>query len=366
MRLFLTALSLLIFKIAFTQSSVVYKRNAFGELEVYQSQGGLPTGSALYKLKKNVWGYLEVENLKASTNPFTNRPDYSAYSTYNSYQLPTKEIFQTLDVLNKRTEYDKLIANPNTNNNSNTSELLKEAQTFMQNRSAIATSLLNFYNSNVEFPKNLKDGWYEVTKITKNTQNEASRELGFKDGYDYTLGVCRVANNRIAEYYENINLFEMKDGFVFQKINVDIMSLITNCKSSYRAKNENEYSTIYFLDNVVDIERQIPNPQFAYYSVFTAPNFNSNNLTLHIQVARNKNITRDEVVNLQGGPYILTVFKPNPVSSDCSSSGITLAFRKSTDKFSIGLLRFSDRAVWTLNDLNLTAGTCASTVLNER
>src|SRR5438067_278266 len=101
------------------QSSFVYKRNILtGELEVYQSQGGFPTGSPLYKIKKNVWGYLEVENLNASTNPFTNRPDYSAYSTYNGYQLPAKEIFQTLEVLNKRIEYDMLITNPNTTNNS--------------------------------------------------------------------------------------------------------------------------------------------------------------------------------------------------------------------------------------------------------
>jgi len=366
MKLLITFLLTLIINLSFSQSSVVYKRNPFGELEVYQSQGGLPTGSPIYKIKKNVYGYLEVENVDASTNPFTKKPDYANYNNFKPYQLPAKEIFTTLEVLNKRTEYDQLITNPNTSINSTASQLLKDAQTFMQNRSVIATNLLNFYNSNVEFPKKLKDGWYDVTKISKYTPNETEQRMGFKEGNEFTIGICKVVSNRISEYYENINLFDLKTGFVFQKINLDVASTVNNCKSTYRTKNENQYNTIYFLDNILDSAKQIESPDFGYYTINTANNFNSQNLTMSVQVARNKSVTRDEVLNLQAGPYQLTVFKPNPSTGDCSNSAITLAFRKSLDKFSIGIVRLTDKAVWTMNDLAFSPGTCSSTTLNER
>lgn len=102
MRLLFISLFLLSFNALFAQS-YVYKRNSItGELEVYKSQGGLPTGSPLYKIKKNVYGYLEVEDVEVSTNPFTKRPDYSNINSFKSYQLPAKEIFETLNQLNKK------------------------------------------------------------------------------------------------------------------------------------------------------------------------------------------------------------------------------------------------------------------------
>lgn len=366
MRLLITGLTLIIFQTCFSQSSYVYKRTPFGQLEVYQSQGGLPTGSPLYKIKKNVYGYLEVESLNASTNPFTNRPDYSAYSTYNNYKLPAKEIFQTLEVLNKKTEYDQLVANPNTSNNSGTSQILKDAQTFMQNRSAIATGLLNFYNSNIDFPKTISDGWYDVTKITKFVPNAVERNAGFSESNEFTLGICKVFNNRITEYYENINIYDLKNGFVFRKINIDVISPIANCKSTYREKNENEYSTVYFLDNILESTKQITNPEFALYTINTPSNFNSANLILNIQIARNYAMTSDDVRELKGGAYIYTIHKPNPVTSECSNSALTFAFKKTSDKFSIGIIRFGDKSIWVKNDLSFSPYTCSSTSLTER
>lgn len=365
MRLLIILLLVILGRTSFSQGSIVYKRNVFGELEVYESQGGMPIGSPLYKIKKNVWGYLEVENLSASTNPFTKRPDYSGNS-FNSYQLPAKEIFQTLEVLNKKTEYDQLVKTPASSNNPGTQKLLSDAQTFMQNRSAIATNLLNFYNGNIVFPKRLKDGWYDVTKIVKFDPGQGEEAMGFKPGNDFTIGVCKVDNNRIVEYYENVNIFDLKDGFVFRKIDIDIVSPVNNCKSTYKEKNGKEYLNVYFLDNILDSAKRIDDPQFALYTINTASNFNSKDLLLSVQVARNMDVTRDYLVNVKGYPYFFPVFKPNPPTGDCSNSNITLAFRRSTDKFSIGVVRFNDKSVWITNGLSFSPGTCASTILNER
>lgn len=349
------------------QKSYVYKRNlATGDLEVFESSGGLPTGSAVYKIKKNVYGYLEVESIDASTNPFTKRPDYSAYSNFNSYKLPAKEIFETLETLNKKNEYDYIASNPTVANNSNASKLIQDAQSFMQNRNKIASSYLSFYNSNVDFPKKLKDGWYDAITIKKVELNDVSKNAGFNDGYDFSLVICKVESNKVTEYYENINVADVKTGFVFQKLKLDVVSPINNCKSTFRAFNDNVYSSIYFLDNILDSAKQITNPEFSFYTVYTAANFKSGNLTLNFQIARNKNITRDEIVNFRGGPYILTVFKPNPYTGDCSNSVITFAFKKSPDKFSFGIVRIGDSAIWTINDLSFSPGTCNSTTLNEK
>lgn len=367
MKIIITFLLTVLFQFAFSQSSYVYKRNlATGELEVFESQGGLPTGSALYKIKKNVYGYLELESINASTNPFTRRPDYSAYSNYNSYKLPAKEIFETLETLNKKNEYDYISSNPSLYTNNNASQLIQETQTFMQNRTKIATSYLNFYNSNVDFPKKLKDGWYDAITIKKVEVNEASRKLGFTDGNEFSLAICKIENNKVTEYYENINIADIKTGFVFQKVKLDVISGVNNCKSTFRASNDNVYSSIYFLDNILDSTKQISNPEFSFYTVYTANNFKANNLTLTFQIGRNKTITRDEIVNFKGGPYVLTVFKPNPNTSDCKNSEITFAFKKSTDKFSFGIVRIGDSAIWTINDLTFSPGACNSTILNEQ
>lgn len=348
------------------QSSVVYKRNpATGALEVYQSSGGLPMGSPIYKIKKNVYGYLEIENVEVSTDPFTRKPDYAAYNNFKPFQLPAKQIFETLETLNKKNEYDYVISNPTITNNSN-SQILKDAQAFIQNRSKIATEFLSFYNSNIDFPKTIIDGWYEVTKITKFVPNEVEKQGGFSESNDFISGICKVSNNRITEYYENINVYDLKSGFVFRKVNIDVISPINNCKSTYREKNENAYSTIYFLDNILESKKQIGNPEFSFYTINTPNNFGSNNLILNVQIARNYSMTKEDVRELKGGSYVHTAYKPNPVTGECSNTQLTFAFKRTNDKFSIGVIRFSDKLVWLQNNLTFLPNNCNSTILNER
>jgi len=369
MRPLITIFLCLIAHSLLSQSSYVYKRNpATGTLEVFQSSGGLPTGSPIYKIKRNVYGYLEVENVDVLTNPFTRKPDYNAYNNFKPYQLPAKEIFQTLEVLNKRAEVDYVMSQPQNNN----PEYQKVVQAFRENlkaESALATSYLNFYNSNVSFPKSLKNGWYEVVNIYDN--RSLGKTLNVAIDYSYYIGICKVENNKIAEYYKNCHAFNFKEGYVFQKEKIDVSSGIASCKATFRKASSTDYTTIYFLDNILDSTKQIDNPNFSFYSIYTSPNFkfHKQNSFVSIQIIRNKTITRDEVQNFAAGIYSTAMIDVNPQTNDCRNSMLTMAFRKTkdpNDKFSLGIYREEDKFVWLLNNLSFTPGDCNSTILNDK
>lgn len=346
-----------------SQTSVVYKRNpATGQLEVYESRGGLPTGQPLYKIKKNVYGYLEIENSGASQDPFTKKPDYSSYNNFKPYQLPAKEIFETLETINKRYEYDNITSDPNKNSSNEGKEYVKN---FFQQRSKVATALFKFYNSNVSFPKTLANGWYEVVNIY---DNEASSALGNEAGKDYKYGIAKVQDNKIVEYYENCNSSDLKTGFVFQKMKLDVISPIANCKSTFRKTGSDDYSSVYFLDNILDYSKQIPNPEFGFYSIYTSFNIESSKM-LVVQVVRNYTITREEVAGIKVGQYSAILAQPNPSNNDCNNSLMTLAFKKTSDKFSIGIVQTTEKvfggSVWLFNNLTIPSGNCQSTILTQ-
>lgn len=358
MKLLLTSLLAFLLNNGFSQSSVVYKKNLFGELEVYKSQSGLPIGPPIYKIKKNIYGYLEIENIDVTTNPFTKKPDYSKYNSFKPYQLPVKEIFQTLETLNKRYELDYITSNSNSNTSSNNSKYEEELRTYLKNRSNIANSFLSFYNSNISFPKKLSDGWYDVIKIYKLENPETS---------NYKYGICKVNFNKVVEYYENINIFDIKSGSVFQKIKLELVSPINSCKSTFKAADDGKYYSLHFLDNILDSSKQISNPNYALFSIYTSNTSKYySNLYIDFQIARNKTITREEVLEFTGGPYSASLYILNPESSQCNDSYLTLAFKGLSDRFSVGISRMNDKKIWLLNDLLFTPGSCTSTSLNER
>ncbi len=345
------------------QTSLVYMRNpATGNLEVYQSQGGLPTGSPLYKIKKNVYGYLEIENVNAQTNPFTQRPDYTPYSNSPSYQLPVREIFETVETLNKRNEYDYMMSKPS--NNQQYQSELNNLREYFQNRSRTANAFLKFYSSNISFPKSLKDGWYEVTNITDvSSLSETFRGSAEKD---FEFGICKLQNNKVVEYYKNCNLLDLKTGFVFQRKQIDVGGSVSSCKATFREMNSNEYQTIYFLDNILDSTKQIANPNFAFYSIYTAERFDPKPGFV-IGISRNREIVQSEIQNATGSPYVTYFGAPNP-STGCSKSLLTLAFKETgntTDKFSVGILNVTNKKTWIFNNITLVQGDCRGGIISE-
>lgn len=366
MRIVLTIIILLIAPPLFSQNSFVYKRNAFGVLEVYQSQYGLPTGNPLYQIKKNVFGYLEIENLNTSPNPYTRRPDYSTYVT-QGYNLPTKQILETIETLNKKQEYDYINSNAfqaRNSQNSDIDRITKDFQSFFEDRNRMASSLLNFYNSNISFQSSFKNGWYDVVEIYN---QDGLARLNVKEGVDYKYGVCKVVDNRIVEYYQNSSNWDIKDGYVFQKIKFDLASPIRNNKSSYRTL-AGRYNFIYFLDNLLDSSKQIPNPQFSYYSLYTTTNFKES--TVLIQIARNEMITDEDIKSMSIGAYSLAVGKESlsQGSGDCSNGLLTIAFRKpesNSDHFHMAIYRISDFKKWILRSISYKEGECHSSILNE-
>lgn len=366
MRTFLTLIFITNFLICFSQNSYVYKRNAFGVLEVFQSQYGLPMGNPLYKIKKNVFGYLEVENLNTSQNPYTRRPDYSSYVT-QGYNLPTKQILETLETLNKKQEYDYVNSNAFQAQNKNNNYLEKineEVQKVQDDRNNMATTLLNFYSSNISFPVSFKNGWYNVVELYK---MEGIPQRNIPAGLNYMYGVCKVADNRIVEYYQNSSNSSIKDGYVFQKIKLDLSSPVKNCKSTYKTV-DGLYNSIYFLDNLLDSSIQIENPQFSFYSIYVGSNFKE--YSLLIQIWRNSTITNQDMQQIGGSPYSIVLSDKNLAQSggDCSNSLLTIAFRKPesySDKFSLGVFRLSDFNKWIINNISYKLGECQSSILND-
>lgn len=346
--------------ISFGQS-VVYKRNpATGVLEVYQSQGGLPTGSPIYKIKRNIYGYLEVENVEVSTDPFTRKPDYTAYNNFKPYQLPAKEIFETIETINKRTEYDKIVSNPPTQNQNSVLNKLNE---YTDSRTKTATSFLKFYSSVIDFPKTLKDGWYNVTRIFESASYE---KLGIKGGTDFKYGICKVKDNKVIEYYDNINVFDNKESNVFKKVSMALSSKVANCKASFKTNDFNNYETLYFLDNLIDFETQAENPNFSYYSIFTKSSFSEPSSCV-IYIKRNSPATADEVRKGEMFPYLTMLGVNNPSTYPCDSSLVTLAFKKVNEStFSIGVMNTSNKKVWLINQVQLTMGGCKSTELSNQ
>ena len=365
MRVLFTILALTVFQVSFSQNSFVYKRNPFGVLEVFQSQGGLPTGAPLYKIRKNIWGYLEVESLNAAANPYTRRPDYSSYIT-QGYNLPTKQIFETLEALNKRSEYNYITSNKfqaQYSRNSEIDKIIKDYQAMAQQSNNVATNYLNFYNSNISFPKELRNGWYDVVGITK---QDGIPEAGIKEGLSYNTGICKVVNNKIVEYYKDCQTSDVKDGNVFEKINFDLVSPIKDCKSTYR-NSFGFYYSLYFLDNILDSSKQTENPEFSFYSIYTSNNFKQQTLPLIINIFKNTLITKEFYNDKNDPPYLVVTGKPNPINNDCSNSLLTIAFRKpksTSDNFSIGILS-ADFKSWIINNIPYTPSHCQSTILNE-
>ena len=101
-----------------------------------------------------------------------------------------------------------------TQQKANTDNVIKRLNKYTLSRSSVANAFLKFYNSNITFPKILKDGWYEVVKIY---ESSGISELGVNGGTDFKYGICKVQNNKINEYYENCNISDIKTSFVFQK-----------------------------------------------------------------------------------------------------------------------------------------------------
>jgi hypothetical protein len=182
-------------------------------------------------------------------------------------------------------------------------------------------------------------------------------ELGYKQA------ICKVQNNRIVELYNNTDIFDLKSGFIFHKMKIEVSSSITNCKASFRIANENEYSTVYFLDNILDSSRQIEDPYFAFYTIYT----NKSNLNdfLHVEIARDYNMSRDEIQNFRAGPYHINAQEYNPPSNDCKNSMITLAIKRTNSLFSIGIVRLSDKKTWIFYDLSFNPSSCNSTILSD-
>lgn len=212
----------------------------------------------------------------------------------------------------------------------------------------------------------MKDGWYEAVDIY---DSKGLAEINISADYSYEHGICKIENNRVTEYYKNCNIFDLKEGYVFQKIKIDVSSAVSACKATFRPTGSNTYTTIYFMDNILDSSKQIESPNFSYYSIYTSPNVNPSTNGLLIQIARNKTITRDEALNFAGGPYQTYFQNSNPAqANDCKSSLLTLAFRKTkdlTDKFSIAISRLTDKKTWIISDLSFSPGNCTGSTLNE-
>lgn len=342
---------------AIGQNSYVYKRNLLtGELEVFSSTGGFPTGSPLMKFKRNLYGYLEVQELPVNSDPYTGMPDYSALKMRNPYQLPINEIIETIESLNLSISYQ----NKRMEGSSVNSNITDDLNNYRKYKDKIATSYLNLINNLENTPKILKNGWYRVARIFK---EEGITQIGLMGGNSYSLGIAKVIDNILVEYYENKHIADNVDGFVFQKIPLYAPIQISNLSVPFKNKITQAHEKLYFINNIFDPNIQEPEPNFSFFSIYSSSNTAP---ALLLFIKRNEKITDENIKTLEGIPYQIQHTYANPIANQCDNSNLTLAFKEGEKNwYSIAGIDFLGKGNFIFPDISISTNNCGSLVLND-
>lgn len=350
----------------YSQSTFEYRRNAIsGLMEVYEKSNTNAYGVKVGELNRNaISGYYElktfnqsVKEITVTNNYYTNRPIYQNNYSSNHYEI----LIQQLNALNQQAESKNL----STSSNQSVKDEIKKNE--LEYNDKIIENLFKFYSSQKTYPTIIKDGYYEVMEINESDRNsKLMKQFGNIDvklNYTHENAIVKVQNNKIVEYYRSI-----VRGFnsstvninIFHKLKLDLISPIKDCKSTYRFNNE--IRDVYFINNLINENCELTNPNFNYYTIYT-DKLEDDYDTKLLQIARNEECNSSQMKYLNFGAYILNFDKSNK-SSDfpvCNETNLTLAFKNINSNFSIGIL-YKDKE-WHLNNINFDEAKCKSTIL---
>lgn len=370
--------ALLIIETTNAQNSIIYKRNpATGVLEVYESQYGFPVGQRIGDIKQNpISGYVEITNyekdkIKAvAESPYTRKPNYDIQK-FTPFNLPYQSLIDQIETLNRRHEYQLLEREPIKQVPNSTLEEIKET---FRTETNFADNFLNFYNSLSTFPLKLKDGFYNTAEISDSYMNPLTK----LSNRTYVTGIAKVFDGKLVEYYGNIYL----DNFstttnVYRKYNLAAPIEIKNCKSLFYEPG-GTLNQIYFLENLITSNNQIPDPNFGFYTFYTdGLNSPDNQITLLHKIGRDlgREINFNDISfkNNSGalGYFAGTFLSNRSYQFSCNNSNITFAFRPNKGKYSLSVLipgtAETDfvKTWWKVDNIIITPNSCSSTVLKN-
>lgn len=391
MKYLLTILIFLTIKNAGGQVTYVYEPNPLtGNVEILKTD----KSKNIYRekvsvIKRNpISGYFEIEetinqNLiqEPTINPYSSRPNFELVYQIKPFNVGYENLIEQINTLNKRFEFDN-VNQLRQNNNLDKNKLLyvdNFLKNYYENMNTTAKNLLNFYNAQTKFTQVLKDGFYYTTEISNNSVVNANNKLHADNQinaeFKTTLGIAKVINNKLVEYYETMYFEEMdKRSNVYKKFNLEISSTINNCKAIFREKGIPDIKTIYFFDNIIDPEFAIPDPKFGVISFNTSfipsANVNSNysGKFLILRVARNKTgkITQEELkgsdLTIGNFGYIISYTTLNDNNSSCTNNSVMIAFKPNNGNYSIGVsylnLSLNQNIYWSFDNILIGESSC--------
>jgi hypothetical protein len=389
MKYFLTILIFLTIKNAGGQVTYVYEPNPLtGNVEILKTD----KSKNIYRekvsvIKRNpISGYFEIEETKnqnliqePAINPYSNRPNFELVYQIKPFNVGYENLIEQINTLNKRFEFDN-VNQLRQNNNLDKNKLLfidNFLKNYYENMNTTAKNLLNFYNAQTKFTQVLKDGFYYTTEILNNSivnvNNKLYADNQINAELKTILGIAKVINNKLVEYYETMHIDEMsKNSNVFKKFNLEVTSTINNCKAIFREKGIQDIKTIYFFDNIIDPEFAIPDPKFGVISFNTSSipsaSVNSNYSGILLKVARNKaeKITQEELKSsdLTKGNfgYAISYATLNDNNNSCANNSVMIAFKPNIGNYSIGVsylnLSLKQEFYWSFDNIIIGESSC--------
>lgn len=354
----------------FGQQVFEYRRNVItGNMEVFEKSSETLFGKKVGELSQNIIsGYYELKTFNQTSNKITvinniysNRPTYDATAYYQN-------LLTQINTLNQLEELKKI----NTNQIKDEYYKSQARKLEFENRSLIIENIFSFYNSQKTFPSNLKDGWYETMEIQQYDKQFWQKALdGATIKFMNNCGFVKIEKNKIVEYYRSLLrpfYTSCISHNVFQKVNFDYVETVKECKASYKTMGTGDKGTIYFINNLVNPDQQIANPNFSYYTLYT-DNLRVTKDEILIQIARNQVCNTEDIKNLQFGGYFTGL--PSQINNSknfpsCNISNMTLAFKGLNGPYSIGIISSSDaNKIWTLDNINFVTSNCLSSTLTD-
>lgn len=263
-----TLLLIVVFNSFHAFGQYIYKRNMYGNMEVYETFNGtdVPRGQPIASIERNLYGdfVLKTNEQNAKTNlsdPYSRKPNYESYRS-TPYQRP---ILTDLNILNvvvppisnnvirNKTSYDTRFSD---------AKNLFEEDALRYNEQV--QSFKNLFKKIIDKPKKIRDGWHEVISFSDPTVlNNVLRRLGKSTKADYELnsGYCFVQSNKVVNM-----VVKDKDGCEETRnllnYEIKLSSQISNCLAVISTKDyfHDMPHEVYFVNSMIDSNEVISNP----------------------------------------------------------------------------------------------------------
>ncbi len=219
--------------------SYLYKKNSFGQVEIFASSYGHPTGQPVAKIKRNVWGYLEIESLQ-SNSAFTSRnnPNFKT-PYYNSNRTELASVINSINTTNLFIQNNFIINNSSTGTNKNDKSFIDAINSGNEEASNRLQDINNLYSQFVNKPKVVANGWHEVVTFSSITAKNNTTVKTVFSGY------ANVQNNKITQIIEYLT---MGDNVVYFYDDV-ISNSINDCQAIYKLNNSSlKFTNVYFIN----------------------------------------------------------------------------------------------------------------------